>query len=794
MDFIGRLKLGRVLLLGALFVSFLFCRANGSEEAPRYQVGLVLSGGGAKGIAHIGVIKALEDNDIPIDCVAGTSAGAIVGSLYACGWTPEQILGLFTSESFKYWSSGTVSKDNIYYEMLPPPNPAWADFGLNIGGDRSGENIFSQILPSNLISPIPMNLEFLELYAPYTAQCRENFDRLFVPLRTVCSDVYHKHKVVCSNGSVGDAVRASMSFPLVFKPIEMNGVLVYDGGIYDNFPVDVMHEDFHPDFIIGVSVSGPDSKPEPDNIYSQLEDMIIQNNNYNLPPDWGVKIQVPVLGYATFDWGAAMEIYKTGYRTGLEMIDSIKARCPYRRSASRLAEMREEFAARTPVVEFEETVVTGATASQEYYIKELFAGPKDSWIGMRQVKNDYYRAVTSGKLLDLLPQASFPHPPVVRREPGGEVLVAPATLRLQATVKQPWNVGVGGWISSSIQSQLFITFGYHTLSLSSLDIDLSGWVGQSYYAGMLSGAIALPTANPSSLRISGVATRQKLYEDELLFFQNSSPEFVTEAQQYARVEYSLALGKPAKGYARLSYGHIQDRYFPLGRPGDLICDRDKADYLGVALEAGYEANTLGNLLYPMAGRFLNANLLAVCERTRHTDGLTGKTEGGYGKSRLAVSAKGEWKHYFPIHRNFVVGGMAEALVTLRGLYEDYVATLVHSASFAPTPSTRNYFNTAFRSDNYLAFGVIPVWNPVQKLQIRGDFYFYSPIRNIVADGNGCRFDGWFRRAEFIGELAAVYNFKFASLSLYCNYLSYPASNWNFGINLGLLFQAPRFAR
>lgn len=122
------------------------------------------------------------------------------------------------------------------------------------------------------------------------------------------------------------------------------------------------------------------------------------------------------------------------------------------------------------------------------------------------------------------------------------------------------------------------------------------------------------------------------------------------------------------------------------------------------------------------------------------------------------------------------------------------ATLIHAPAFAPTPSTKNYFNTAFRADNYLAAGLIPIWNPVQKFQIRGDFYVYSPIRNLVDEGLTCRYDGWFRKAEFLGEVAAVYNFKFASLSLYCNYLSYPAHNWNFGINFGLLFQAPKFAR
>lgn len=742
-------------------------------------MGLVLSGGGAKGIAHIGVIKALEENGIPFDCVAGTSAGAIVGSLYACGWTPEEILALFTSPSFKYWSSGTISRANIYYATQPDPLPLWADVGLNIGKEKGGENIFSQIIPSNLISPIPMNLEFLELYVPYTAQCGENFDNLFVPLRTVCSDVYHKHKIVCRDGSLGDAVRASMSFPLVFKPIEMDGVLVYDGGIYDNFPVDVMHEDFNPEFMIGVSVSGPDKKPEPGNIYSQLEDMIIQNNNYDLPEGWGVKIQVPVLNFGVLDWGAAHEIYEIGYKTGLEMVDSIKARCPYRNDPEEIARKRKEYREKTPTIEFQKVTVEGAAPPQDIYIKELFTKGKDTPIDMAEVKSGYYRAVSDEKFHDLLPQARF-----------SEGNMQP-DLVLKANVKQPWNVGLGGWITSSMQSQLFFTFGYHTLSWNSLDVDLSGWIGQSYYAAMLSGRVSLPTSNPSSLRLFAVVSRQKEYENELMFFKTGTPSFVNESQQFARFEYSVAAGKPAKITASLSYGHIRDEYFPFKEQYET--NRDRTDYLETAVAAAYEANTLSNQLYPMGGRYLKAGITGLYDRSRFR-GLNEEKntieKTSYENSFL-LRAKATWKHYFPVHKNFILGGMAEGMLTAQKLYQSYNANLIHTPAFAPVPSTKNYFNPAFRAANYLACGFMPVWNPAQKFMLRGDFYAYVPVRNIAEENGMAVYKGWFRKAEFIGEVAAVYNFKFASLSLYCNYLSYPARNWNFGLNLGLLFQAPK---
>ncbi|MHB9143683.1 MAG: patatin-like phospholipase family protein, partial [Paludibacter sp.] len=101
-----------------------------STQLQAQKVGLVLSGGGAKGITHIGVIKALEENNIPIDYIAGTSMGAIVGGLYAMGLTPDQMIDILKSNDFKYWSTGEIQSDNVYYYRNADPKPSFVDFRL----------------------------------------------------------------------------------------------------------------------------------------------------------------------------------------------------------------------------------------------------------------------------------------------------------------------------------------------------------------------------------------------------------------------------------------------------------------------------------------------------------------------------------------------------------------------------------------------------------------------------------------------------------------------------------------
>lgn len=757
-------------------------------------VGLVLSGGGAKGIAHVGVIKALEDHDIPIDYVTGTSMGAIVGSLYSCGWSPGEMLSFFTSKDFNYWATGELNPSLVYFFSRPRPTPSWVNLHVSF---TKKNNFSEQIIPGSLVSPLPMNIEFLRLYTPYSAQCGEDFSNLFVPFRCVCSDIYHKHKVVLSRGSLGDAVRASMSFPLVFRPIEIDGLLMFDGGIYDNFPVDVMQQDFHPDFIIGVSVSAPDGKPEPGNPYSQLEDMIIQNNDYNVPSENGVKIQVPVLNFGVLDFQSAEEIYAIGYKAGLSMVDSISRRIEARRSLNEVTRRRDAFASKTPAVEFDSISISGTTLGQTRFLRYLFRRGKETPFDMAQTYDAYYRAVAGGKMTNLMPQAHLN----LQRDSeqiaaclsaGEPPLCTSNSLSLQAEVKSPWKIGVGGWITSSTNSFLYIGLGYHTLSFNSLDVDLAAWVGQSYDALSLSAMFTLNSLRPAYLQLEGVLSRQKFYDSKLLFY-DSAPSFITDSQHFLRLNYCMALGREGKASASIGWGRLQDRYYPIEQKRIVMGgERMQTDYHILVGRLSGERNTLNNELYPSAGRRLKFDAIASRENVASAPQHAAERR-YHDRYRLRMIA--DWTHYFPLHDQFSLGAHLEGVATISPLAHDYTAGMIHAENFAPTPSMKNYFNPAFRADNFAAVGVVPVWQPISHLQIRGDFNLFQPFRQLEqkADFSPCRGPLW-GTPRFAGEIAGVYNFKFASLSLYADYLSAPARNWNFGINFGLYFQAPHLVR
>jgi NTE family protein len=184
------------------------------------RVGLVLSGGGARGLAHIGVIKVLEANNIPIDYITGTSMGAIVGGLYASGYTTDQMEELFRSDEFYFWSTGKIQKDYRYFFKNREENPAWIELKMERRDDR-----IRILPPTNIIPQWQMDFAFMEVSGTHHSNSRGNFDSLFVPFRCVATEVYTNTPVVLGKGDLGEAIRASMTFPFVFRPITIDGML-----------------------------------------------------------------------------------------------------------------------------------------------------------------------------------------------------------------------------------------------------------------------------------------------------------------------------------------------------------------------------------------------------------------------------------------------------------------------------------------------------------------------------------------------------------------------------------------
>lgn len=760
-----------------LFLSILLSVLPALLKAQAHQsVGLVLSGGGAKGIAHIGLIQALEDNDIPIDYITGTSMGAIVGGLYACGYTPAEMMELINSDYFGYLSAGKADPAFTYYFSKGSPSPQM--FAMSVGGRDSTarSKIFN---PQSLISPMPMSFGFMQIFSAYGAQCGGNFDRLFVPFRCVASDVAQKRKKVMGAGDLGESIRASMSFPLIFQATEIDGQVLYDGGIYDNFPVGVMQTEFAPSVIIGSDVSAPSDGPA-NSYFQQLDLLVSRAQSYEVPPEAGIKVRIDVSNFGLLDWDRADAIYRAGYRRGIEMMDSIKTRIPTRADSTARRLRRAVFKSGTPALRFDSVNVEGATKRQNEYIKYLFHPAKGTdTIGIDRARLAFYRALSSGKMSYLRPRAH------VNNDSAGLF-----TLDLKALVKSNFSVGAGAYITSSNNSYLYLRGGYSSLSFSSVSTDIEAWIGQSYMAGALTGRLDIASALPSALVLNAVASRRKYYEDEELFFRDNEPAFVTAHEYFAKLAWAMAAGRRGCVDIGLGGGKLRNTFYSPGHEGGYREGRHHVDFALGQAYAAYRSSTLDNINYPLSGSSLNASFAAVLGKA--TCGQAGADGRGTDKHMAWLQLDAHWRNYISLGRHWVLGTEARALLSNRPLPGSYEASVSSAPAYSPTPASTNTFNPALRANSFLAATVVPVYKFNSSLSARFSASVFAPLRGIrEGDGGTARFGRCFDSTEFFGKLNLVYALPFGNIAGYCNYSSSPGK-FHGGISFGIYLPAPSF--
>lgn len=286
-------------------------------EGPR--VGLVLSGGGARGFAHIGVLRALEQAGVRVDCVAGTSMGAVVGAFYASGYSVERIEAIVRSLDWQRVFSGRSDRS-----LLPPGRrPRDLPPVLRLGFEGR-----SLRLPSGALGDHRVNRMLIgELAAPsFTAG--GDFARLPIPFRAVALDIRTGERVVLGLGDLARAVRASMSIPVAFAPVPSGERLLVDGGLIDNLPVGVARA-MGAERVIAVDVSSPSREAgagaDPIQVALQITDVLSQAQNaaYTEPAEITLRPELKDLTFT--DFAALDEFMRAGYDEAQRHMDEIRA-------------------------------------------------------------------------------------------------------------------------------------------------------------------------------------------------------------------------------------------------------------------------------------------------------------------------------------------------------------------------------------------------------------------------------------------------------------------------------------
>ncbi len=286
-----------------------------AEEVP-VKVGLVLSGGGAKGLAHIGVLKVIEEAGIQLDYIAGTSMGAVVGGLYASGYSASQLDSLF----------GSVNFDNIIQDNLPREAKTFYEradaerYAIKLPFDK-----FKVSLPSSLSKG--QNTYNLLSRALQHVSSIENYDQLPIPFLCIATDVESGKQVVLESGYLPESISASGALPSLFSPILLDEKLLIDGGVVNNYPINELRKK-GVDIIIGVDVQ--DTLRSRKNLKSAT-DVLLQINNYKTIQSMVAKraetdiyIRPSVSEFSVVSFDKARNIISKGYQTAMTQYNVLK--------------------------------------------------------------------------------------------------------------------------------------------------------------------------------------------------------------------------------------------------------------------------------------------------------------------------------------------------------------------------------------------------------------------------------------------------------------------------------------
>ena len=768
---------------------------------PAQSVGLVMSGGGARGCFHIGVIKALEENHVPIDYVAGTSMGAIIAGLYAIGYTPDQMLDLILSDDFVSWQTGKVDEHDL----------------SSYKRDESITNVlqlkFSRIdsatismSPVHLINPIQMNFAFMQLFAPSAAVCEGNFDRLMVPFRCVSSDIYEKKAVVLRGGDLGSAIRTSMTFPFVFKPISIDGRILYDGGMYNNFPVDVMKQDFNPDFIVGSVVSHNTTQEESStSTFEQFSAMMMQNTDYSVDPADGISIDVELPDVNLLDFHKAAQLSEYGYQKTMERMDEIKRRVSREMPADSLAARRAAYTARLPKLRFRSFSVSGLSDDQRRYFqrefKKISAEHGDRLISLEDARQLYFSILSDPMVAEIIPAAQF--------EPGD------TTCRLIFDMKLTPEISLmaGLAINSASSGHAYLGAGYTRLSDFKQTYLVDVVIGQHY--NMLHGDVRFDFSSsriPFYLRGTGVASDMHYYRRDGILEHTASHEQLYQRERYLKVGIGMPWGK-----TRLELtggpGRLTDDYYQSDLVG-AFCDWERSLYQLGILSLGVDRSTLNMHPYATRGFRFSGRLQYVGGHEKYMPGKIkydyhniGTDVFGPGVSlhpssrspRHWYQATVQYERYAPAGRRFCLGMLFQGVISTVPLMENYMSTVIAAPSFRPTLHSRTVFNEAYSAQRYAAVGFMPLIHLRKNLMLRADAYLFMPYRRYTkilsvasSDGVGLAYRAGYGKSlsnlAYIGESSLIFNLEGYQFSLYANYYSRGYAQWNFGINIGYLLQ------
>ena len=738
--------------------------------ASAQRVGLVLSGGGAKGLYHIGVIKALEENGIPIDYVSGTSMGAIIAGLYAIGYTPEQMAEIFESNQIKYWMSGKIEDKYIYYFKQRRPNAAMITLRIDF---RNPQRIAKLQLPTSLIQSNTLDLAFVEFFSGPSAQCGGDFDKLFVPFRCIATDAAARKEVVYRGGDLGKAIRASMTIPLVFRPIKQDSTLLYDGGIYNNFPWQVLQEDFKPDILIGSKCVEGNSKPKEDNPMEQILALTMMHTDYDLPSDEDILIDHTFDDVTTLDFSKAAYVIDRGYQDAMAKMPQILERVVRRADTTELDLRRAAYRMSLPKLVFDKYEISGMGKKQTQYMKRILQLDKkleeQKLFDFDQFRSEYFKMLSEGEIEGDFPDVAY------------NDTTKSFQLDLHLRTKPSLKLMFGGNISSTSMNQAYVGVEYRRLGRNMHTYNFDGYFSALYSSVFVGGRNDFFWKIPFAVDYGFYYNYYNFFKSDFgMLSKHNDLSFAKQGDLHLTAGLSMPTDRFQAFSMRFNIGRENFRYFQsTGHSDDDVMDQSRFPFLGVKLELA--RNNLNYLMYPTRGLRQSISAIYVSGLEYYTPGTFAPTADRVEENRYWFGARFTREQYFRIAKWFSLGYLVDGVITTHPSFSNEYATNISSPAFQPTPHSRLVYLKDFRSKSFIGGGIIPTFEFGPRFYLKNSVYAF-----LQEDANKSTADVR-KRLRYIFNSSLVYQTHIGPISLTLSkYDATTSHNWFLTFNFGFM--------
>ncbi len=738
----------------------IFCFCALSLQAQK--VGLVFSGGAAKGLAHIGVLKALEENEIPVDYVTGTSMGAIIGSFYAAGFSPEEIEALALDPAFEHWIDGTSTEKYIYNYTKAQDNASWITLDLLIDDQAKAS------LNSPLANDLVLNFVLNEYLGQATIRANSDFDQLFVPFRAVAAEVFSQQVVPIDSGSLMQAVRSSMAVPFFYSPVKFEGKFLFDGGVYNNFPVDIMRNDFAPDLVIGANVAEKRKETYPyetdeEILQDALLFLFLDKVDPGVLSDNDVFLEPDLDGLTALDFDQAPKLIKAGYDQTMAKMPLIKERVKRRVSAAEVAAKRKAFKAGFKEYAFGRLHLFGFEPRQEKFLMSLFSF-KEGNKNLDEIRDAYFQLVSEPYFKNIYPSFSYD------KEKQYHVL----ELYLKRAANSNLSVDLGGNLSSRSVNALSLGLSLNRFGRYLNTYKLNATTGSFYESFQLATRFNL---NPKNrLFVEPAFTfNQWNYLNAKDFLNNDfAPDILERIDRKLGATFGLGTGQRSVTTLGLAGVRNTDEF---SNVPDISTDEslDQLDFFAFKANLDYERNSLNLKQFPTSGTRFYAGVNFFSGRTEY---IPGATSALYNPSFTQViretrdwlTFKLQFEEYREVSSKYNFGWMFNGVYSNQTPLINYQSSLLYASAFEPMFDSKTYFLDKYRAFSYLAAGVKNIWKLNKGFQFRLELYAFSALQRPVeiADQRAELVSG-IDNIYFTGMAALIYDTILGPVSLRLNY-------------------------